>query len=140
MADRGVHRTEEWLAKALSRTPQVFDPIKARADKLAMRATKPKMNKWETDYAQLLEYSKREGIIGWYKFEGMKLWLGEGAWYTPDFAVFSTIGDPKSLQFHEVKGFWREAAKVRIKVARSMYPFMFRCMRKVNGAWVEEQL
>jgi hypothetical protein len=105
-----------------------------------VKPNKPRMNKWETDYAQLLEYSKREGLIMWYQFEPIKLWLGEGAWYTPDFAIMTALCEgPQQLQFHEVKGFWREAAKVRIKVARSMYPFTFKTMRKVHGAWVEEQ-
>ncbi len=125
----------DWLARHQAKATKggmvaAIEPVKPK---------KPRMNKWETDYAQLLEYSKREGLISWYQFEPIKLWLGEGAWFTPDFAIVTGLADGvQQLQFHEVKGFWREAAKVRIKVARSMYPFLFKTFRKLDGAWIED--
>jgi hypothetical protein len=122
----------DWLARHQAKatkggTVAAIEPVKPK---------KPRMNKWETEYAQMLEFQKRGGAIQWWQFEPMKLWLGEGAWFTPDFGV---IGADGLLCFHEVKGFWREAAKVRIKVARSMYPFPFLTFRKFEGWWVEDK-
>jgi hypothetical protein len=91
---------------------------------------KQKMNKWETEYAQILELRKRTGEIEWWKFEGMTLRLADGARFTPDFAVKFTVA---GLQFHEVKGFMREAAFVRLKVAREMFPFPFKLIKKIDG-------
>jgi hypothetical protein len=67
----------------------------------------------------------------------MKLQLGRGAWYTPDFAVLNL---DRTFEFFEVKGFWREAARVRIKVAASKYPFFtFTAVKKDKDVgWIYE--
>lgn len=51
-----------------------------------------------------------------------KLFLGEGSWYTPDFRVIATDG---TVEFHETKGFMREAARVRLLVAATTHPYRF---------------
>lgn len=94
------------------------------------------LNKWEEEYAKGLELLFRSGEIDWWKFEGVSLKLADGARYTPDFAVFRN----GILELHEVKGFFRESAKVRFKVARDMYRgFIFMCLRKKKvregGGW-----
>lgn len=96
------------------------------------------MNVWEESYASKLEAEKRIGDILWWKFEGIKLKLGGGAYFCPDFIVMTSTGQ---LEVHEVKGFWREAAKVRMKTASEMYPFRFIAVSKskqVKGAWEVE--
>src|SRR5215472_167567 len=80
------------------------------------------MNKLETKYAHVLEHMKFEGAIRWWKFEGLKLRLGDNTFYTPDFAVIAADG---VIECHEVKGFWQDDARVKIKVAADMYPFRF---------------
>ena len=45
------------------------------------------MNKTESAYAEYLEQQKRQGLILWYRFEGVKLRLADKTFYTPDFAV-----------------------------------------------------
>jgi hypothetical protein len=80
------------------------------------------MNKTEAAYAQRLELLLRAGEILWYKFEGVKLRLADNTFYTPDFAVLNAASE---LEMHEVKGYWEDDARVKIKVAASLYPFKF---------------
>jgi hypothetical protein len=77
------------------------------------------MNQAETRYAQHLELRRLAGEVYHWDFEGMKLRLGHDAWYKVDFLVQLQNG---AIECHEFKGFWREAARVRIKVAASLYP------------------
>ena len=95
------------------------------------------MNQWERLYAQEeLEPRRLVGEIQWYGFEAMKIRLADGAYYTPDFAVLEVGG---RLWFSEVKGFLRESALVRFKVAAGNAPFEFRMYRKKTvsegGGW-----
>lgn len=72
----------------------------------------------ERRYAELLESRKIVGEIVAWQYECVKLHLGGGAWYLPDFVVIRDEPDGRRVsEIHEVKGFWREAAKVRLKVA-----------------------
>jgi hypothetical protein len=80
------------------------------------------MNKLEASYALHLEGRKRAGEILFYEYEAVKFKLGDGAWYTPDFIVMDINHE---VSFHETKGFMREAANVRLKVAATKYPFKF---------------
>ena len=95
------------------------------------------MNKWETEYAQILEGQKLKGIIKWYGFEAMRFRLATGAFFTPDFMVQNADG---TMAAHEVKGFPREAAILRYKVAAEQFPciqfLMFRKRKvKEGGGW-----
>lgn len=98
------------------------------------------MNQTEAAYGQQLELRKRAGDIQWYRFEGIKLRLGDGVFYTPDFAVMASDG---VIEIHEVKGRWQDDAKVKIKVAAEMYPFRFIAIRKAlkrdGGGWKVEE-
>lgn len=89
------------------------------------------MNKTETRYAQDLEYQKLAGEIRWYRFDCISLRLANRTHYKPDFLV--QMAD-KSLQVHEVKGRWRDDARVKIKVAASMYPiYQFIAAQPMKG-------
>lgn len=85
------------------------------------------MNQTEAEYGKHLELLKIAGEVSWYKFEGMKFRLADNTFYTPDFAVMLSDG---ALQAHEVKGFWEDDAKVKIKVAADMYPIEFIAVKK----------
>jgi len=91
------------------------------------------MNKTETAYAQRLNLLLKADEIVYWGFEAIKFRLADGAWYTPDFLVQTLDG----LEVHEVKGFFREAAKVRWKVAKELYGGMFRfvLVRRGAGGW-----
>jgi len=103
---------------------------------LALGRLKPgKMNKTESAYAQQLELGKQLGSVQWYCFEGIKLRLADRTHYTPDFAV---MPDDGVLELHEVKGFWRDDARIKIKVAAEMYPFRFVAVKRRGGGWEYE--
>ncbi|GAI88705.1 unnamed protein product [marine sediment metagenome] len=100
------------------------------------------MNKTEALYAENLENKKKAGIIIDWKFEAMKFRLGDGAngtnrpaFFTPDFFVIHN----NHFELIEVKGFFREAAKVRMKTARELYPWLAWTLVKVfKGGWQYE--
>lgn len=98
------------------------------------------MNKTESAYCQLLELRKRAGEIDWYRFEGIKLRLADNTFYTPDFAVMLANGE---MEMHEVKGFWADDARVKIKVAAEQYPFRFIAVKpkakKAGSGWEVEE-
>jgi hypothetical protein len=97
-----------------------------------------RMNKLEERYLrEVLAPQAMAGAIDGYWYEGVKLRLATGAWYTPD---FMTVDKRGRIQLIEVKGFWREASRVRIKVAAEMYQlFTFRAVRRVGGVWETEK-
>ncbi len=96
------------------------------------------MNKLEAAYALCLEAKFRTGEILWYAYEPMKFKLGDGAWFTPDFGVM--LKD-MTIEFRETKGFMREAANVRLKVAASKYPFKFVLVKfSRSTGWVHEEM
>lgn len=98
------------------------------------------MNKTEAAYARGLDSRMAAGEVGWYAFQGVRIPLATGAWYTPDFFVQLADG---SLECHEIKGWsFEEASLVRIKVAARLCPvFTFRAFtaraKKQGGGWVE---
>lgn len=97
------------------------------------------MNKTESRYERELRDARMIGDVLWYKFEGFKLRLADNTFYTPDFAVMLASGQ---IECHEVKGFWTEDARVKIKVAADMYPFRFIAIKampaKKGGGWERE--
>lgn len=103
------------------------------------RLPKGKMNKTEEAYKNYLELLKRSGQILWYQFEGMKFRLADNTYYTPDFNVMNSNG---FIEMHEVKGFWTDDARVKIKVAAEKYPFKFIAIKaktkKEGGGWILE--
>ena len=98
------------------------------------------MNKTEAAYAQHLEARKAAGEILWYRFEGVKLRLADNTFYSPDFVVMLADG---ALECHEVKGFWQDDARVKIKVAADQYPMRFIAVKvrakKNGGGWDVEE-
>lgn len=87
------------------------------------------MNNTEMAYANRLKLLHRADEVAWYRFEGLKLRLADNTFYTPDFAVMLTNGQ---MECHEVKGFWQEDARVKIKVAAEQYPFLFKAVKAVK--------
>ncbi|MGU3540024.1 DUF1064 domain-containing protein [Methylobacterium sp. A54F] len=97
------------------------------------------MNRTEEAYARHLEAMRATGELAWFLFEGVKLRLSDACFYTPDFAVMRADG---ALEMHEVKGFWADDARVKIKVAAERFPFRFVAIRalskKAGGGWEVE--
>jgi hypothetical protein len=108
---------------------------------VAGKAREPKprsaMNGLEAAYALLLDADP--SVAAWV-YEGIKLRLADGAFYTGDFAICRDNG---ALEIHEVKAekkvsqrrdqTFKEASRVRIKVAAERYPwFRFVVARKAG--------
>ena len=94
------------------------------------------MNKTESAYDLHLRELEHLGLVLWHKFEALKLRLADNTFYTPDFAVLMRDG---AVEMHEIKGFWLDDARVKIKVAASIYPFKFIAVTRCKGAWKREE-
>lgn len=98
------------------------------------------MNKTEEAYQRYLEGQKLLGEVLEYWFEHLKLRLAQNTFYTPDFLVLGACGE---LECHEVKGYWEDDARVKIKVAASIYPFRFIAVqplpKRAGGGWKVEE-
>jgi hypothetical protein len=88
-----------------------------------------KLNKTEAAYLQLLRTFN-------YKYLGIQnitLKLADDCRYSCDFNFIDGVG---LWHFHEVKGFFRDDAKVKIKVAARLFPmFHFCVVRKTKEGW-----
>lgn len=98
------------------------------------------MNKTEAAYEEHLYARVQAGEVQWFKFEAVKLRLADNTFYTCDFIVVTKTGH---IEMHEVKGFWQDTARVKIKVAASIYPFKFVAVKKKTnkdgGGWSREE-
>lgn len=123
----------------LARRFGVPDPLRHVCGGAQGKPEKRTANKWEREYAQVLDNQKAAGLIVWYQFEGMRFRLADGATYKPDFMVMTKDFE---LQAFEIKGLWREAARVRIKVAADRHPIAFVAATKRlvrhGGGWEHE--
>jgi hypothetical protein len=93
------------------------------------------LNKTERSFFEFL----KSMAYPWIETQAITLKLGHDCRYTPDFAVLSETG---SFVLYEVKGFWRDDARVKIKVAARMFP-MFRFIavqRAKGGGWNFEEI
>jgi len=97
------------------------------------------MNKLERAYSQNLEGLRLAGEIQVWQFEPLKLRLpGQASYYTPDFLVVEAEGE---MVFHEVKGFWRDDARVKIKAAAGIYRWArFVAVQRVRKTWTFEEI
>jgi hypothetical protein len=119
----------------------VNDEQRQLAQKVSQSAARiPRgMNKLENLFAETLRERQDRGELVWYQFEAIRFRLADGAYYKPDWAAVTNQGN---LLLYECKGFWREAARVRIKVAADRHPFHFCAVRKLKvregGGWSYE--
>lgn len=95
------------------------------------------MNKTEQAYADRLEHQRRAGDILWWRFEPFNLNLAPKlkCFYKPDFLV---LDKNSILEVHEVKGYWTDDARIKIKIAASLYPFKFFAVKAGRGGWEVE--
>lgn len=94
------------------------------------------MNKTEKHRAVELEAMRRGQRIASWSFERVTLKLADDCRYTPDFFVVDLLG---GITFEEVKGFWRDDARVKIRVAAQQFPqFTFTALRLEKGQWQRE--
>jgi hypothetical protein len=92
------------------------------------------MNKTEEAYSKMLTIDPT--VEAWW-FEPFGLRLADGTFYHPDFMVQRKNG---MVEVHEVKGFWRDDARVKIKVAAERFPFAFFVATQKKGEFYVERV
>jgi len=111
-------------------TMSMMNPaMKFRSRGHGVRRKPGEMNRLEQAYSEHLEARRVAGEIYAWDFECIKLRLAPKTFFTPDFLV--QLPDD-SLEIHETKGFARDDAMVKIKVAARLFPFRFVMVKKKN--------
>lgn len=99
------------------------------------RAPRKEMNATEKRLDKELELERLQGHILAYHFESFGLCIAPKTWYFPDFVVFLPNGE---LHVIEVKGFLRDDAAVKYKVAVGLFPGIhFHMVRSERCKWKE---
>ena len=98
---------------------------------LIRQDSKPLMNKLESEFYTQLQLAGWPTIL----IQSLKFRLGNGVGFTPDFVC---VGHDMKLRAYETKGFMRDDAGVKIKVAAFQYPWIsWRLVWKNKGQWTE---
>lgn len=94
-----------------------------------------RLNKTEKAYYELL---RRECNVHWIGVQNITLKLADDCRFTPDFCILRV----DSMEFIDVKGFQREDALIKIKVAARMFPWAtFVIVKKSkSGGWEHENV
>lgn len=101
------------------------------------RLKKGERNQTEQRYEdEVLKPAMLRGEIAWYAFEPWKLRLAENTTYTPDFGVMLANGQ---IECHEVKGFWKDDARAKTKIAAELHPFKFIAVTYEKKQWKREE-
>lgn len=91
------------------------------------------MNAWEKEHARTLFDRHQADEISGYYYERFRFEIGHRCLYIPDFVILHSNG---TFGAEEVKGFMRDDANVKIKVAARMYPqIVFTLWTKKDGDW-----
>jgi hypothetical protein len=127
-------KTQQSAAQALDA------PIDPRAARPKEPWLEPGMNKTEAEYAHVLRARQSAGQVLAFGYERLTFRLAFNLRYTPDYDLLMPDG---TVQIHEIKGFWEEDARVKIKTAAQMFPhFRFVGVQKLpakkGGGWSYE--
>jgi hypothetical protein len=140
------------LRQLMKSPPAVRDSVLKQLRKKGPLATDEKPVRFdpfdsnlERDFASYLTALGHQFI-----YHPVKLKIATGrqdAWYTPDFrvrakvALMYTPGEDPTIDatqtiLYEVKGYWRTADRLRVKVAAGLYPeYIFVGVTRVKGEW-----
>lgn len=92
------------------------------------------MNKLEKRYSEHLNLLKAAGEVHEWWFEAFKFKLTEDrCTFTPDFLVQLPDG---TLEVRETKGWFREDAKLKLKLMAALFPFRCFLVKEVKKSWV----
>ena len=94
-------------------------------------------SKLEARFAAHLDMRRAAGEVLWWQYEGITLRLGYRTSYTPDFIVQETSGE---IVLYECKGFMRDDAAVKLKVAASLFPFRIVLVRQSKTGFLCEEV
>lgn len=107
-------------------------PARPRA-KVRVKGGPRKMNSLERAWAAVLEARQAAGEVQWWAWERVKFRLADGCYYTPDFVAILADG---TIEVTETKGFMRDDALVKFKVAAEQFPWAtWRMVRRRKGQW-----
>lgn len=105
--------------------------------KLDIKPSKHEENLNKTERAYLDELRSNSDCLAIH-IQAITLVLGYDCRYTPDFITIDRNGACKA---HEVKGFWRDDARVKIKVAARTYRWIsFVAIQKKKSEWYYEEI
>lgn len=90
------------------------------------------MNKTEKARAEQLEALKRNASIADWWYECWTFKLGDDLRYTPDFVIQEPNGE---LRVEEVKGFWRDDARAKVRMFAELFPFRITALIKTKQGW-----
>lgn len=131
LAGRGERGKAQQKTAAL---PNVSENQMVVLAKLTPSTDEQKLNKTERAYLDYLRALKPL----WLGIQCLTIKLGDDTRYTPDFIVIDHQG---VIHAREVKGFWRDDARVKIKVAARMYPWLrFTAAQKTKEGWKHEEI
>lgn len=129
-------------AKQRARNGGTNNPANKTTPVVTAPTRRDSLNATEARYLAHLRILQAAGEVEWIgEHESMAFRIADGkgrgkkAWYRPDFPVRVKGG---ALELHEVKGFWREAARVRIKVAATAFGWRFLAVRASRDGWNTE--
>jgi hypothetical protein len=89
-------------------------------------------NKWERDYAQYLNQLRHLHEILFWNYHDFGFRLAGGCFFYPDFFITC----PDHFEVHDVKGFMRDDAHVKLKMGKELWPyFRWAYTRKIKGRW-----
>jgi hypothetical protein len=92
------------------------------------------LNKTEQAFLLYLRHVACEKCIG---VMNVTLKLADDCRYTPDFVTYGGT----YVHFWEVKGYWRDDARVKIKVAARLFPWAkFTAVQRIKGEWRFEEI
>lgn len=95
--------------------------------------------KLEAEYERHLLALLQEGLILSFQPQPLKLRLADKTYYSPDFLV---VRPDQELEFHEVKAWWEDDARVKVKVAAEQFPmfhFVAVMLDRKAKTWREER-
>lgn len=95
-------------------------------------------SKTQAAWAEHLDLERAHGSVSFWLEEAVSLRLADRTWYRPDFLVVRPNGQ---IEMHEVKGFWRDDARAKFKIAAELHPWakFWVIMRAKGGGWSVEQ-
>lgn len=116
----------------------------AKSLKALGRLPKGQMNNTEKAFAHHLELKKQLGEVQWFMFEAIKLNLAPNTTLTVDFVVLPASGILEMIDVKGSKAIFTDDARVKMKVAASMFPFVFKVAypipKKDGGGWIVEDI
>lgn len=118
------------LARRMRKVGKLKNPTEPAPVKVIPKPKPDRLNKMESAFAQYLMQHTGYLVLA----QQIKLRLADKTWYTPDFVCFCMDG---VVRIYETKGFMRDDAAVKLKVAAEQYWFFqWHLVTRKKGEWI----